>query len=359
MKGKILEYIVRKILYNCGFTSVESDDLYIYDRHPLQMINGRGTAHDADVLMNPPVQMPFSYPTRIIYECKAYNSIRKVGLNIIRSAYGLRSDINDFEIIKEEFLLARRNNHRALLAISPRKRHYYQVGVATLFDFSKPALEFAANNKIPLLSIDELFRGTGLAQIIDDIPTNIVDLIGQGNYERINQELSKKNIDQIDMPYVRSIYSQNNTLTRCFELITEHIDKVYTGILESGELIFIRRRAENPTDRDVLRSMDTNILRAQLHWEEPERERWTITFGAGEAEYYFYLPGEIAEMWKSYNDTKASALQIKNERFARFFIFNRVTPNEVQNIEIMPFKLVLLDKEWLQQLIDRQSEQST
>jgi hypothetical protein len=350
MKSKILEYVVRKILYNCGFTSVPSDGLYIYDRPPLQMINGKGAAHDADVMMNPPVQMPFSYPTRIIYECKAYNTERRVGLNIVRSAYGLRSDINDFEIIREEFLERRINNRRTVLAISERKRHYYQVGIATLFQFSKPALEFAANNKIPLLSIDELFRGTGLAEAIDAIPRNIDDLLGEEDFDLLDKELSKKDIDFVNMHNVQSIIVRNDELRRCFDLIRLHIDQIYTGILESGELIFIRRRAENVGDQDVLRSTRTNILRAQLHWEEPERERWTITFGEDEGEYYFYLPGEIAEMWKSYNDTKASALQIKNERFARFFIFDRV-----QNNEAMPFKLVLLDKEWLQQLIDQQN----
>ncbi len=54
LKSKILEYLTRRILTNCGFTNVISDGLYIFDRAPLQMINGKGAAHDADVLMNPP-----------------------------------------------------------------------------------------------------------------------------------------------------------------------------------------------------------------------------------------------------------------------------------------------------------------
>jgi hypothetical protein len=351
MKGKILEYIVRKILYNCGFSSVKSDGLYLYDRGPLQMINGKGAAHDADVLMNPPVQMPFSYPTRIIYECKAYNSDRRVGLNIVRSASGLRSDINDFEIIREEFLTARLNNHRTLLAVSPRKRHYYQVGVATLFNFSKPALEFAANNKIPLLSIDELFNGTGLAEAINNIPDNIGDQTERNNYEFIKKQLSKKNIDDVDMIGVKAIFDRNEILSRCLELISRYIDNIYTGILESGELIFIRREGEPTDERDILRMAGSSTLRARIHWGNRDRERWYITFNNSDSRYFFYLPMQIAEMWKSYDDAKSGALRIKGDRFARFFIFNKN-----QNPEEMPFKLVLLDTEWLQQLIDRERE---
>ncbi len=77
----------------------------------------------------------------------------------MRSASGFRADINDFEIVKEDFLLDRQNNQRKLLAISDRKRHFYQVGIATLFEFSKPALEFSANNKIPLYFQFQSFFG--------------------------------------------------------------------------------------------------------------------------------------------------------------------------------------------------------
>jgi len=49
-------------------------------------VNGRGAAHDADVLMEPLVQIPFSYPSRILFECKAYDS--KTTLPIVRNALG-------------------------------------------------------------------------------------------------------------------------------------------------------------------------------------------------------------------------------------------------------------------------------
>ena len=99
LKGTLLEYLVRRLLSHCGFTSVRPDGHYIFAQAGagLFFINGKGAAHDADVLMEPPIQMPFSYPARLLFECKAYDTT--VGLGVIRNALGLRYDINDFEII--------------------------------------------------------------------------------------------------------------------------------------------------------------------------------------------------------------------------------------------------------------------
>ncbi len=63
IKGALLEYLVRRLLGNCGFHPVYLDNLYTYVRGDLFYVNGRGAAHDADVLMEPTVQMPFSYPS--------------------------------------------------------------------------------------------------------------------------------------------------------------------------------------------------------------------------------------------------------------------------------------------------------
>ena len=70
MKGALLEYIVRRLLANCGFTSVRPDGHYIFAQRGtgLFFINGKGAAHDADTLMEPPIQMPFSYPSRLLFD---------------------------------------------------------------------------------------------------------------------------------------------------------------------------------------------------------------------------------------------------------------------------------------------------
>jgi len=72
IKGALLEYIVRNLLKSCGFTNVKVDNLFSFEQRELFFVNGKGAAHDADVIMNPPIQMPFTYPTQLIFECKAY-----------------------------------------------------------------------------------------------------------------------------------------------------------------------------------------------------------------------------------------------------------------------------------------------
>lgn len=44
------------------------DGLYIYDGPAGQMIQDLGEAHNADVLLEPPVQTPFYYRTRLLSE---------------------------------------------------------------------------------------------------------------------------------------------------------------------------------------------------------------------------------------------------------------------------------------------------
>lgn len=68
--GKAFEIFVKRILINVGFLEVESDGLYVFDGSPGQMVQGLGEAHNADVLLEPPVQTPFFYKTRLFIECK-------------------------------------------------------------------------------------------------------------------------------------------------------------------------------------------------------------------------------------------------------------------------------------------------
>ena len=95
--GKAFELLVKQLLLNIGFTEINSDGLYVFDGTAGQMIQGLGEAHNADVLLEPPVQTPFYAYTRILIECKDYT--RRVGLNTVRSVLGLREDINHFDIV--------------------------------------------------------------------------------------------------------------------------------------------------------------------------------------------------------------------------------------------------------------------
>lgn len=53
--GIAFEILVKRILINVGFSEVQSDGTYIYDGSSGQMLQGLGEAHNADVLLEPPV----------------------------------------------------------------------------------------------------------------------------------------------------------------------------------------------------------------------------------------------------------------------------------------------------------------
>jgi hypothetical protein len=151
--GKALELLIKSVLLHIGFTEVRSDNRYIFDGTAGQMIQGLGDAHNADVLLEPPVQTPFYTPMRLLIECKDY--CYPVSLNVLRSALGLREDINHFEIVDEEELRVRRQNRRAGI-VHNHQRYLYQVAVASTSGFSGPAQNFALSHRIPLIEVNKM-----------------------------------------------------------------------------------------------------------------------------------------------------------------------------------------------------------
>lgn len=335
LKGTLLEFIVRRLLTNCGFTRVNPDGLFIYNLRGLNYINGKGAAHDADVLMNPPIQMPFSYPYRINFECKSYN--KKIGLTIIRNALGLRYDINEFEIVTRTQLQERQNNRRSNLAIDNRQRYNYQVGVASVEDFTKDAFEFAANNKIPLISLS-WFLPRNICDLFHAITDAYLQQFQESDLADLMQFL-KGNSNQNGESFARQTNSHIRTILNSFY---EFEDRVLIGLLESGDLLFLI--ANDNFNRKIF--FQANRLEAQFHYRRRELDYWTITINQIN-EFGFYLPNNIIAMWKEQSFDKQVAINLKEHFFSKVFIF-------VRNNTDLPFRIVNIDRQWLNEINDRQ-----
>jgi hypothetical protein len=349
LKGALLEYLVRRLLSNCGFTSVKADGHYVYEQVGLFFINGKGAAHDADVLMEPPIQMPFSYPSRILFECKAYD---QVGLPFVRNALGLRYDINEFEIITDTSIQQRKNNRRADYAISDRKRFNYQVGVATVGDFSKPAIEFAANNKITLLSLKWFMRET--CELIHTIDESYLNEIGAKFQDKIYAYLKDKKQD--------AEYADRNNDARTFiqkdKLIGEIIrsfntviNGCYVGLIETGDLIFLF--ADQPDSFELLNhEISFNGLRAQIHYYGEEPDVWLLEIISFESyrnknpKFKFFVPERIMNIWKKFSLDRTVAIDLKRDFFSRIFIFSKPRNSD------LPFFVVNIDRKWLDRIRD-------
>ena len=348
LKGALLEYLVRKLLTNCGFTSVKADGIYIYENRGLFFINGKGAAHDADVLMNPPIQMPFSYPSRILFECKAYD--KTVGLNVVRNALGLRYDINDFEIITNTSIRQRQNNRRLNYAIEGRRRFNYEVGVAAVGAFSKDCIEFAANNKIPLLSL-EWFMDENTIELINSINETYLSTISPDLQYKILHYLKGKRHDS-ESPHtnreVDDFIENDNIIVKIIQSFSTIIDSCYVGLLETGDLIFLF--AEQSDSFELLdERVIFNGLKAQIHYHSDEPNIWQLEISDNfsrdnNPKFKFFIPDRIMNMWKQFSLDRKKAIDIKQEFFSRIFIFSKPRYNR------LPFFVVNIDEEWLNEI---------
>ncbi len=324
----------------------------LFDRGGLFFINGRGSAHDADVLMEPPIQMPFIYPIRIIYECKAYTS--RVALTVVRNALGLRYDINEFEVVTYDSLLERQNNRRSDYAVEKRNRYYYQVGVASMGGFTKPAVEFSTNNKIPLLSMKE-FIGQSVTDTYDEINQAYVESIEPTLISEIYMYFKDRS-PEADKKYsqVQQFLGTDNKIRQVMSAFSDVQGDLYVGIIESGDIIFLR--AKNERSRYIFQGFRAITgLTAQIHYSRRKPEIWELSLSTERydrepAIFSFFVPPPIMARWREFDLANAEAIRIKGELFSRLFIFNRGNRPE------LPFFIVNIDRAWLHEVQQSNSD---
>jgi hypothetical protein len=349
IKGALLEYIVRNLLKKCGFTNVRADNVYSFERGGLFFVNGKGAAHDADIIMNPPIQMPFTYPTQLIFECKAYGT--DANLPIVRNALGLRNDLNDFEIVTLQSLLKRQNNRRAAYAIETRTRFLFQVGVASVNEFSKPAVEFASNNKIPLLSLS-WFLDSLTIDNFNNIDQTLIDSFDSEDIKNTYDFFKDRNGNLYADEYRKALrfLRSENIIGEIVTFANTTINYSYAGLLETGDMVFLFARSRSE-DNVLNRINGFKNLKAEIHWSQDRPNVWRLTvYNSREyhesTDFDFFVPKRIFQHWKQFNLDKAVALDIKEEFFSKIFVFNG------RNNPEAPFSIINIDKEWLSNLRD-------
>jgi hypothetical protein len=347
IKGNLLEFIVRQLLFNCGFRSTVPDGHYVYAQtgSGLFFVNGKGAAHDADVLMNPPIQLPFSYPTRLLFECKAYH--RTVGLGVIRGALGLRYDINEFEIVTEDSINERKNNRRSTYAISARNRYNYQVGVASVRNFSSSAFEYAANNKIPLISLSWFLDATA-CNLFDDIIPTYVTAIDDEILEDLNSFLRSRELNPPKSLVLQNFLRNDQVIGQILNRSSIWITSSLIGLNEFGDLFFLFPN-ENFNRESFSGLGDRELLNARIHYWSDEPGTWYLNFeGMPRHQEYglkFYLPDKYMEVWAESNLNNSEALNIKQRFFSRIYLFGSNFSEDT-----IPFRIIEIDQSWLDQL---------
>lgn len=124
-----------------------------------------------------------------------------------------------------------------------------------------------------------------------------------------------------------------------YNSIIEFEDKVLIGLLESGDLLFLF--SENRNDVEYLSNRNA-VMRARFHYRRRELDYWTLSINQ-QAEFGFYLPSRIIDMWQNQSFNRQAAIDIKTEMFSKVFVF-------VRNGEL-PFRILRIDEPWLNEII--------
>lgn len=288
--GRAFEILVKNILISVGFSEVASDGLYIFDGAPGQMIQGLGEAHNADVLLEPPVQTPFYSQTRLLVECKDYS--QKVGLNAVRGALGMREDINHFEIVDLKELVERRKQNRKGVTYN-FERYSYQVALAAMNGYTTQAQKFAATHRISLIEFYKMpFWGS------------FCKLIGykMSDPNSFEQDTERYETEEMEM--------------RIRDLAERIGERMAVAVTASGQMLFLYRISEGKTD-----FYDEYFL----HWSDPSQP-WELQ--TGEHTYLFQLPDNILKLWleSSANDIKKrreTALDYKMQLLSNMVVYYR------------------------------------
>lgn len=324
IKGRLFEFFVYRLLVSCGFKPVNPDGLLVYKGGPGLMVQGCGQPHNADVLLSPPIQTPFYYPTRLVVECKCYN--QAIGLPQVRNALGLRDDINNFEIVTEDILKNRKSNRSNASKYYPMKRYVYQVAVASIDGFTKTAFPFAQAHRIPLISFahsllfanirDAITALDGLARRNNDLGQQI-DSCLSGVMLHPERNISEDSFDSAEWrTYIEEI-----------EVIES---RIAIGLLEDGTLLFLLQAGQE----------ENRLYRPQMwedgctiHWDHGDDSTWVL-HNRGMV-YHFELPREIYSQWvRTESEQRQHALKIKRDYFSKIVLFNRLGTHD-ENIQII------------------------
>lgn len=309
IKGKLFEYFVCKLLLACGFKQVAKDGLLIFDGGAGTMIQGLGQAHNADVLLEPPFQTPFYFSTRLLVECKCYSDT--IGLPIIRNAFGLREDINNFDIVTEEILQNRRSAYTTKSICYPTKRYSYQVAVASFSGFKSTAIPFAQTHRIPLISFSE-------SRLFQTIRNSILEVEKNANGD---EEFAKFILRYLaEHQYERCAYCdiiyRDDAFVTFIEEIKRFQQRIVIGLLEDGTILFMIKNVQD----DLYQKQNASYKDGcEIHWSNGV-DAWELR--DGQQSYSFELPKEIYQEWiESADEQRRAALEIKQDYFSHIVLF--------------------------------------
>lgn len=141
--GYVLEEVLAKLLADNGYSLLTDDDQdpehLLRGKHGL-LVRGRGADHQADGLGDLLVPIPFSLPVRLFAEAK--NRASKTGLDSVRNALGVVSDVNQFQ-----------PPQTGLKQWRGGSTYHYRYSLFSTSGFTGPAQDFALAHQVSLIDL--------------------------------------------------------------------------------------------------------------------------------------------------------------------------------------------------------------
>lgn len=317
LKGFLLEEVLSKLLENCGYTLITKDVLNSSSIHPEFVsqgnglnIKGRGGTHQADVLGQFPISIPFNYPIRLFLEAKFRGN--KAGIDVVRSGIGILTDLNSnyqtIDLSGNELLIQRYN---------------YQYAIFSTSGFSENAIKLAIAYKITLIDLSGR-EYHDLLYVIDRVSYELISSLSYGIFslnevrDFIRSQLFNLTIEN----NIHNIEKLEAALCPLFSEINTYGD-LYLASINSPFSILIKPLSSKNL-REFLEESHKSTFDVRIQWRDAEPNLWQISLDrVSGIEFTFYLPELLREyIFENNNDQDVlmNALNAK-ERFLGNIVF--------------------------------------
>lgn len=318
LRGFLLEEALSKLLENSGYTLINKDVLKYPEEYPEFVsqgnglnIKGRGGTHQADVLGQFSISIPFNYPVRLFLEAKFRN--KKAGIEVVRSGIGILTDLNaNYQTISldnDELLVQRFN---------------YQYAIFSTSGFSENAIRLAIAYKITLIDLSGI-EYRDLLLTIDSVAHRLRDLLFFDRItlsdvrEYIRHKLFNINIDD----YLKYTFNFDDVLRPLLCKIKSYKD-LYLASINSPFSILLKPSFPEEF-RDFLRDCRESTFEVSIRWHDDNPDLWEIfLYGFSGEKFTFYLPELISR--HVFNNPKdpnvvVNALNAKEQFFSSMVFY--------------------------------------
>lgn len=344
VRGMLLEEALLYLLRNSGYrtiTGVGLDPTLQTGPAGLE-VKGRGSDHQIDAIADFLVSPPFSYPQRLLVEAKCYAQNRRVGVDVIRNAVGVRKDI-------EEYWATGHRDQR----ISLKQRYHYQYGIFSASGYTSGAVCYAFAHDINLLLLEKSRYVRPIIESIYQFTDDVVGILSTTPYNLRDIRLAvRKTLFQDDQQFwERQIGFENwDTDQNLFHLFADYIEKC--GQVNHATLAMLGNRF--PVFLVPAPGIELNNLgryrEVRIYWDD---FGWYIKSSRNDENLFsFDLPDELFHLYdESGRLTASQALDLKEQYMSEIHLF--VTAN--RRLRLITLSL---DMDWIGQIKNRFGHQS-